>query len=43
MIDKTRLIVYEAEQHLKKQTVTVAEKHRKESLKLFQRLFKKGA
>jgi pyruvate,water dikinase len=41
MIDKTRLIVYEAEQSLKGQHVTVKEKHRKQSLSLFQRLFKK--
>lgn len=41
MIDKTRLIVHKAEQELKKTSITVNEKKRRQSLSLFQRLFKK--
>ncbi len=41
MIDKTRLIVWEAEQHLKDHRVTAMEKRRAQTLTLFQRIFKK--
>lgn len=41
MIDKTRLIVWEAEQRVKEHHVTASEKHRAQTLTLFQRLFKK--
>lgn len=41
MIDKTRLNVWEVEQQLKGQKVTQAEKKRKQTLTVFQRLFKK--
>jgi pyruvate, water dikinase len=40
MIDRTRLIVYNAEQKLKEERVTAADKDRGQSLRLFQRLFK---
>ena len=40
MIDKTRLIVYKAEQQLEGHHVTVAEAKKKQGLTLFQRLFK---
>jgi pyruvate,water dikinase len=40
MIDRTRLIVYQAEEKLKESRVTVADKDRGQSLRLFQRLFK---
>jgi pyruvate,water dikinase len=41
MIDKTRLIVWEAEQHLKEHKVTAGDKRRAQTLTLFQRIFKK--
>jgi len=41
MIDKTRVIVYQVENELKNQNLTATEKRRRESLTLFQRLFKK--
>ncbi len=41
MIDKTRLIVYQAEQNLKSHKVTAAEKQRAQTLTVFQRIFKK--
>lgn len=41
MIDKTRLIVYQAEQNLKAHKVTAIEKRRAQTLTLFQRIFKK--
>ncbi len=40
MIDRTRLIVYNAEAKVRAETVTVKDKKRRESLTLFQRLFK---
>jgi pyruvate,water dikinase len=40
MIDRTRLIVYQSEQNLKGKTTTEGEKHRSQTLRLFQRLFK---
>jgi len=40
MIDRTRLIVYQAEQKLKQAHPTVKDKDRGQSLRLFQRLFK---
>jgi pyruvate, water dikinase len=40
MIDKTRLIVYQAEQLLKKEKPTSEDKKRRETLTLFQRIFK---
>lgn len=41
MIDKTRLIVHDAEQKVKQHKVTAAEKKRAQTLTLFQRIFKK--
>lgn len=41
MIDQTRMIVWEAEKELKGHKTTVGEKKRKQTLTLFQRLFKK--
>lgn len=40
MIDRTRLIVYQAEQDLKAEKPTAEDKKRKETLTLFQRIFK---
>jgi pyruvate, water dikinase len=41
MIDKTRLIVHQAEQNLKAHKVTAVDKRRAQTLTLFQRIFKK--
>jgi hypothetical protein len=42
MIDKTRLIVHDAELKVKAHKVTAAEKKRAQTLTLFQRIFKKN-